>query len=125
MLCKNLTIYSRFPLFSAQVIFRACCCFPMCESPKDLPCKYLFNLLLNSSKLLAFIASFGKEFPRLLLPPAYLISKLRSTSLLSPSLHGSCSKTFILPAAFLQSCLLCCALVEQSVLDTSAGFQWG
>lgn len=35
------------------------------------------------------------------------------TSLLSPSLGKNCSKTSIMPAAFLQSSLLCCALVEQ------------
>lgn len=117
-------MYSCFTLFSAQVIFWACCYFSACESPKDLPCNYLLNLLLNSSKLLAFTASFGKEFPRLLLPPARLISKPRSASLLSPSLCGNCSRTFLMLAAFLQSCLLHCALVERSVLDTSAGFQW-
>lgn len=117
-------MYSCSPLFSVQVIFQACCYFSMCESPKALLCKYSFTLLLNSSKLFAFIASFGKDFPRLLLPPACLISKLRSTSLLSPSLCGNRPKTSIRLAAFLQPCLLCCALVEQSVLDTSAGFQW-
>lgn len=112
-------MYSGSPLFS--VIFWACCYFSMWKAPKALPCKYLFNLLLNSSK---FLASFGKEFPRLLLPAARLVSKLRSMSLLSPSLRVNCSKTSIRLAASLQPHLLCCALVEQSVLDTSAGFQW-
>lgn len=112
-------MYSCSPLFSAQVIFWSCFYFPMCEPPKDLPCKYLFSLLLNSSKI---FASFGKEFPRLLLPPAHLISKLRSTSLLSPSLRKNCSKTSCLQPFSNPLCSF--VLLFSSVLDTSAGFQW-